>query len=277
MGSYRVVEFFIRGKHKSQEKCEDGLVINENLVAVIDGVTAKGSKEWNGMSGGRYAMKLLSDYMSQDVSKLALTSSKDFFYALDRCIKEATSGISDLALEDIPRAAVIVYVPSKQEIWSYGDCRCIVGGQVYTHEKIVDQINAEKRANVLEIHVSEGHSKLIKNDVGRQAILEDLKKQYSYENRHCFVDGQDFGYPVLNGMRICEDMIKEYSVAEGEIIVLASDGYPFLKDSLEQSEAELARLLEDDPLCYKIYKSTKGLTEGAESFDDRTYVKISVL
>lgn len=58
-------------------------------------------------------------------------------------------------------------------------------------------------------------------------------------------------------------------------IVLASDGYPYLKDSLEASEHALQGVLRDDPLLFRTYKATKGIQQGNLSFDDRAYVKIT--
>jgi glycerophosphoryl diester phosphodiesterase len=59
-------------------------------------------------------------------------------------------------------------------------------------------------------------------------------------------------------------------------VVLASDGYPFLRASLAESEQALAHLLRRDPLLFQEYKSTKGLVMGNVSFDDRAYVKVQL-
>ena len=59
-------------------------------------------------------------------------------------------------------------------------------------------------------------------------------------------------------------------------IVLASDGYPRLFPSLAETEAFLAKLLEEDPLCYKQYRSTKGRYAGNISFDDRAYLRFQI-
>ena len=84
----------------------------------------------------------------------------------------------------------------------------------------------------------------------------------------------EYGYPVLNGHGINPDMIVTHPVSDGERVILCSDGYPFVQRSYEDSEAELAKLLEEDPLLYKNYKSTKGQGINAVSFDDRAWVEI---
>ena len=59
----------------------------------------------------------------------------------------------------------------------------------------------------------------------------------------------------------------------GQDIILASDGYPFLKPTLAESENALAAQLDSDPLCIRSFKATKGLASGNKSFDDRSYVR----
>lgn len=56
-------------------------------------------------------------------------------------------------------------------------------------------------------------------------------------------------------------------------IVLASDGYPFLKPTLAASEAALAEQIANDPQNIRSFIATKGIVEGSKSFDDRTYIR----
>ena len=41
-----ILEKFIFGK--KQDKCEDGYFINDDFIVVVDGVTSKGKKLWDG-------------------------------------------------------------------------------------------------------------------------------------------------------------------------------------------------------------------------------------
>ena len=55
-----IIESCIVGK-KSPETCEDGMVVTDDFIAVIDGSTSKTSKHLNpDMKNGRYAMMLIS-------------------------------------------------------------------------------------------------------------------------------------------------------------------------------------------------------------------------
>ena len=56
-----IIESSIIGK-KSPEACEDGMVVTDDFIAVIDGSTSKTPKHLNpDMKNGRYAMKLISE------------------------------------------------------------------------------------------------------------------------------------------------------------------------------------------------------------------------
>ena len=63
------------------------------------------------------------------------------------------------------------------------------------------------------------------------------------------------------------------TVSASSEIVLASDGYPFLKPTLAESEEALANQIANDPQNISCFIATKGLVEGNKSFDDRTYIR----
>lgn len=57
----KIIEQLVVGK-KSQEECEDGIIVNENFAAVIDGSTSKTPIRMNGFcSNGRYCMELIKN------------------------------------------------------------------------------------------------------------------------------------------------------------------------------------------------------------------------
>lgn len=252
--------------------CEDGLYIDKHIVAIIDGVTSKGTLLWEGKSSGCYAKDILLQYLQEnDVSNL---SAKELFTQLDQVLANAVKATTeDIAIEDYPRATVIVYNALYSEVWNYGDCQCRIDDIVHTHKKEVDTINEALRAETLQDYVKKGYSteQLLAHDYGRIAIQENLIQQFQYENKKV-----EYGYPVLNSQGINEKFIKTYKIKPGTNIVLASDGYPKVERTLEESEKELKRLLKEDPLCIYEYKATKGLKPGNVSFDDRVYCRVMV-
>ena len=99
-----------------------------------------------------------------------------------------------------------------------------------------------------------------------------IEKQLWFENGPGM-----FGYPVLNGLNFAEEMIKVWTVPSGAEVVLASDGYPQLYRTLEESEAKLREIIAEDPMCLGVSggkTGVKGIMEGMESYDDRAYVRV---
>jgi len=268
----KIIEEFIKGKRPRQSECEDGYVIKPQFVAVIDGVTAKGKHLWGDKhQSGCYAMMKIKEFLRGDVENL---SAEELFSALSKYLLKAYKNeLHEDVIEERLRACIIIYNGIYNEIWSYGDCQCMIDGKIYKDDKEVDNIFSEKRIKIIEKKLEDGMTveELLINDVGRKAILEDVKEQFSYENKIC-----KLGYPVLNGDEIVPEMIKKISVPENAEIVLSSDGYPILCDTLEKSEQELKRLIKEDPLCIRENPSTKGIQPGYDSFDDRCYVRFTV-
>ncbi len=65
-----------------------------------------------------------------------------------------------------------------------------------------------------------------------------------------------------------------YQVHAGDEIILASDRYPMLQETLQSSEQILPWILAKDVLIIgRPYSSTKGLVPGNVSYDDRTYIR----
>lgn len=267
----KIIERFLCGKEGDCRTCEDEIIIGRHLIAVLDGVTSKGVRLWNGKTSGCYAKEVLTDYLQQEVER---QSAAELMWNLDRVLHDAIGeNAKNLACEEFPRAAVILYNDYYKEIWSYGDCQCRINENVYTHSKKIDELNADLRAFYLEYQILRGADikEVEQNDIGRKSIRENLNMQFAFENKQGY-----FGYPVLNGMGIEESMIKCYSVTEGDIVILASDGYPVLRETLDECEKELDHIRQTDPACFRLYRSTKGIMKGNVSFDDRAFCKFIV-
>lgn len=265
-----IKEYFLCGKENNPATCEDGLVITPYLVAIIDGVTAKGDRLWNKQKSGCFAKNILCKYLQQ--KGIENLNAEQLIDNLNHLLSEQIMKIEKLQIEDYPRASIIVYNNIYKEVWSYGDCQCLINHTLYSHKKKLDEIIAEIRSNYLKDAISKGMtiSDFELYDPGRNAIQNSLSKQFSFENK----DNDEFGYPVLNGMCLNKKMLQKYKIKEGDTVILASDGYPKVCKSLAESEKILADILQKDPMCFQKYKSTKGIKKGNISFDDRAYCKI---
>ena len=286
----KIIESKIVGK-KSQESCEDGMVITDDFIAVIDGSTSKTPKHLNpDMKNGRYAMMLISEYIREELK--ADASVDDFCQGMTAYIYNKVYeklGVEE-RLKEHPEerltASAILYSRTRNEVWMVGDCQAIIDGKLYENGKPYEQEIARKRVELIEQGLSPAEA--------RKQIEPLLIK--------AMLSGQNQTYTVIDGFPIYREGVKVVSVsdscsvqdtvpasdtvpcsdsvsASGTIsvssseIVLASDGYPFLEPTLAASEAALAEQIANDPQNIHSFIATKGIVEGNKSFDDRTYIR----
>ena len=288
----KIIESCIIGK-KSQEACEDGMVVTDDFIAVIDGSTSKTPKHLNpDMKNGRYAMMLISEYIQEE---LKADASVDEFcqgvtaYIYNKVYEKL--GVEE-RLKEHPEerltASAILYSRTRNEIWMVGDCQAIIAGKFYENGKPYEEKIARKRVELIEQGLSPAEA--------RKQIEPLLIK--------AMLSGQNQTYTVIDGFPIYREGVKVVSVSDScsvqdsvpasdsvpcsdsasasdtipsssSEIVLASDGYPFLKPTLAASEAALAEQIANDPQNIHSFIATKGIVEGNKSFDDRTYIRFS--
>ncbi len=286
----KIIESSIIGK-KSPEACEDGMVVTDDFIAVIDGSTSKTPKHLNpDMKNGRYAMMLISEYIREELK--ADASVDDFCLGVTAYIYNKVYeklGVEE-RLKEHPEerltASAILYSRTRNEVWMVGDCQAIIDGKLYENGKSYEQEIARKRVELIEQGLSPAEA--------RKQIEPLLIK--------AMLSGQNQTYTVIDGFPIYREGVKVVSVsdscsvqdsvpasdsvpcsdsasASGTIpsssseIVLASDGYPFPKPTLAASEAALAEQIANDPQNIRSFIATKGIVEGNKSFDDRTYIR----
>ena len=288
----KIIESSIIGK-KSQEACEDGMVVTDDFIAVIDGSTSKTPKHLNpDMKNGRYAMMLISEYIREE---LKADASVDEFcqgvtaYIYNKVYEKL--GVEERLKkhpEERLTASAILYSRIRNEVWMVGDCQAIIAGKLYENGKPYEEKIARKRVELIEQGLSPA----------------EARKQIEPLLIEAMLSGQNQTYTVIDGFPIYREGVKVVSVsdsssvqdsvpasdsvpcsdsasASGTIpsssseIVLASDGYPFLKPTLAASEAALAEQIANDPQNIHSFIATKGIVEGNKSFDDRTYIRFS--
>ena len=292
----KIIESSIIGK-KSQEACEDGMVITDDFIAVIDGSTSKTPKHLNpDMKNGRYAMMLISEYIREELK--ADASVDDFCQGVTAYIYNKVYeklGVEE-RLKEHPEerltASAILYSRTRNEVWMVGDCQAIIAGKLYENGKPYEEKIARKRVELIAQGLSPAEA--------RKQIEPLLIK--------AMLSGQNQTYTVIDGFPIYREGVKVVSVSDSSSvqdsvspsdscsvqdpvscsgsasasdtipsssseIVLASDGYPFLKPTLAASEAALAEQIANDPQNIHSFIATKGIVEGNKSFDDRTYIR----
>lgn len=292
----KIIESSIIGK-KSPEACEDGMVVTDDFIAVIDGSTSKTPKHLNpDMKNGRYAMMLISEYIREELK--ADASVDDFCQGVTAFIYNKVYeklGV-EKRLKEHPEerltASAILYSRTRNEVWMVGDCQAIIAGKLYENGKPYEEKIARKRVELIEQGLSPAEA--------RKQIEPLLIK--------AMLSGQNQTYTVIDGFPVYREGVKVVSVSDScsvqdsvsssdscfvqdpvscsgsasasdtipsssSEIVLASDGYPFLKPTLAASEAALAEQIANDPQNIHSFIATKGIVEGNKSFDDRTYIR----
>ncbi len=292
----KIIESSIIGK-KSPEACEDGMVVTDDFIAVIDGSTSKTPKHLNpDMKNGRYAMMLISEYIREELK--ADASVDDFCQGVTAYIYNKVYeklGVEE-RLKEHPEerltASAILYSRTRNEVWMVGDCQAIIDGKLYENGKPYEEKIARKRVELIAQGLSPAEA--------RKQIEPLLIK--------AMLSGQNQTYTVIDGFPVYREGVKVVSVSDSSSvqdsvsssdfcsvqdpvscsgsasasdtipsssseIVLASDGYPFLKPTLAASEAALAEQIANDPQNIHSFIATKGIVEGNKSFDDRTYIR----
>lgn len=276
---YIVEEQALVAKTGISENNEDFIHISPSFVAVIDGTTSKTTRLWDGKTGGQVCAQIIDRVLSQLPGDATAEEAVGEITANIRAFYE-TQGVLELVQEDPSQrvtAALVVASFQRKEIWFVGDCQCMLDNRLILNTKPVDTITSEARAMFLETELQNGATieELRRNDTGRAFILPLLKQQQLFQNNPA---AGPYWYPILDGFPVPAEGIRIEPIPQKtRTIILASDGYPILQESLEASEQELQRILESDPLLFRSYKTTKGVQDGFVSYDDRAYLKLRLL
>jgi glycerophosphoryl diester phosphodiesterase len=273
---YTVEEQFLASKTGHSETCEDAIYLGPHFVAVIDGATAKTERRWNGETAGKVAARLIRETLDHIPADATHLQAFDLIISAIYQFYEAQNMVEVITADPVQRlmAAVAIVSFLRKEVWFVGDCQCLLDQRHIMQKKSVDRIASEARAMFLEAELLRGVTieALCQHDTGRAFILPLLQRQSYFQNNPA-ADGYE--YIVVDGFPIpAEKLLVRLIPPNTATIILASDGYPILKESLEESERALQEILHDDPLLFRKYKSTKGVQEGHVSFDDRAYVKL---
>ena len=258
-------------------KSEDGVVVTSDFIAVIDGSTSKTSRRHHPlMSNGRYAMTVIKDYISHMATD---TSCHQFCRGVTAAIrskylpfwrrdKEAVIGRLREHPEERLCASAAVFSRLRREVWLVGDCQCMIGDQSYENPKPYEAVLAAHRAEKARHLISQGMTveELQANDVARDTIIPEMLTAMKEQN---------VTYAVIDGFTIPQSCVPVIALNfQPWEIVLATDGYPFLCNTLEESEQRLAAQRQQDPLNIgPLFQATKAFKPGNNSFDDRTYIR----
>ena len=172
--------------------------------------------------------------------------------------------------EDRLTCSAVVYSRLNREIWMVGDCQCLINGELYDNPKPAEAELAAMRAAEVKRLLATGmtQEELLQNDIARPTIIPRMLETMQQQN---------ITYSVIDGFPIDRLHVRiiplDFRPWE---IVLASDGYPVLCPTLQESEEMLSKQREKDPLNIGEFQATKAFHPDFNSFDDRSYVRLKV-
>lgn len=278
----KLVEAFSEGKLSAPSRNEDGWCLTADFAAVVDGSTSKAAAAYAvpgapaasaGETTGRRAMRTVVAAIK------SLPAEADMPEAA-RCLTEALAAVNTPESLGRPElrctCSAAVVSRRRREVWLFGDCQCRFLGTTHTNGKHVDEVLTRIRCEAVRYLLAHGHTAadLRRRDLGRAFIYDTLRAQTGFQNSHDALN--PYRYTVLDGTPIDTSTVPVLALGSARRVVLASDGYPLLRDTLAETEAELQRLLRDDPLCIGENAATKCLMEGQCSFDDRTFLAVDL-
>jgi hypothetical protein len=287
MPRIEVEEAFQQAKAADGSGCEDAVVDVPGFVGVVDGATNQGDFDWlerTGLTGGAVAAQAIKSAVARLPRDATLGMALE---ALTRAVRGCYESVGILELvESNPveriAASFALFAQEHDELWLVGDCQALLVAndqplEVIRNAKQIDAITATARAAFLEAEVASGKTEdqLRQHDSGRAFIVPLLRQQRWFQNSR---DVPELCYWVIDGFPLTKDDARVVRrPAACDRIVLATDGYPVLLPTREQSDRELRKLIDQDPLMYQVFKTTKGVAaQGADSFDDRAYVSIKI-
>ncbi|MFI2668004.1 hypothetical protein [Streptomyces koyangensis] len=268
----RIIECSVMAKTGNPEESQDGTIVTDDFAAVVDGATDKSSRTFDGISGGRFAMTVVTEAISR------LPAEADCAQAVAALTIALAHALPDrLPPAERPGAVTVIYSDARREVWKIGDVGFWYAGLPHQQgQKPVDAVASAMRAAVVRAELISGTTveELTTHDVGREAIMPLLRRQTLFANNPA---AGNLAYPVLDGRAVPQELVTSTSVPPDITeLVLASDGYPEILPTLEESEKRVREMMAADPLCIGILRGTKGLTPAGVGFDDRSYLRLEI-
>jgi hypothetical protein len=262
-----VIESFIRG---AGDECADVVIETPEVAGIVDGATAKPWDAPGGPSGQRIAGEVADLLRSLSGNVVA----RDAVAHLTRHVAALLDSASIAPGQGSAAALAVVHCGARQ-LWRVGEAGVLVDEQALPGRSSGEEVVARARALVLHTLLADGASldDLRTKDAGREAVYPLLRSLVAVRNRvvSTYVNAAIDGRPVPETFVEVVDLPR--TACE---VVITSDGYPEPAPTLADAEARLRARLDRDPLMIHEPPATKGWMLGKGSFDDRSYVRLSI-
>jgi hypothetical protein len=264
--TFTIAEHFTCGKD-SRGYSEDRIVISENHFGVLDG--SRGPEDL-----GRETISAILDTATEYLTSISATARfEDVASELDSITRVYKDRAGVIDFKRSGGFVFCLYSSHFNEIWRVGDCKFRNGGRVYSNMFKAEEICAAARSLILKSKLNSGLTPedIMKSDDYHHSIDDLLLHEASFLN----AANDPFGIGAVIGDST-PTVFQERAEARPGRLVITTDGYPKVLDTLEETEAELKSLLIKDPLCIDANQQCKGLAPGLVSFDDRSFVSADI-
>lgn len=263
------IEVFAHGKTSDNSYSEDIHIVTPTVAAVIDGSIGPDYRETD----------IIQACIKQAAEIIGNIGASDKPTTLYRTLAERVRAIkSEHGVTECRYTGgfhSVIYSAHHHQIWRVGDCVYRHGGKTYANDLEVEAISSRQRAVMIHAMILRGMStqEIMESDDYAQCFMPFFKPLLDFANR----DDHPYGYGVISGLPVPDAFIKVHSLPKTtNELILASDGFPIVCDSLSETQATLEKILDRDPLCINENITSKGMMPGQVSYDDRTYLKFSI-
>jgi len=270
---WQEIERSVVGKCGGRD-CEDLVVLTGDFAAVIDGATDETGARFDGRSGGRFAADVLGTAIE---AMPGTVDARRFTDRLTAALADAVRQAGGPLAGDHrrPMASIVCAARSARQVWRVGDCNVRIDDRQLSGHKRVDDAAYGYRAAVNAALLAKGTpmAEILAADPGAEAARPLFDVQQHLANAV-----GPWGYGCIDGRRVPDEFIEVFGLPAHECeVVLATDGYPDVRPSLDETEARLAELLAADPAAIgDLWSIGKSLRPGAVAPDDRAYLRLAV-
>ncbi len=266
----QILEKQSTGKYGSDKRNEDAVVVTADFAAVIDGATDISGALIDGVTPGRFAAQAVAAAFEKLDKHADATATVAFFTAALAKARQAHHVPQTVR----PFCVFACYSKARRQIFRLKDVKITINGAEIGGEIAAVEALTEARRALLHSHLAAGKTvaELLENDPSRAVYAAFSEHNFALLNNA----GNAYGFGAINGSPVPDIFIETIDVPEGAEIILASDGYPVLKNSLAESEAVLAEILVQDPLLIGDYPQPRAMLQNGISFDDRSFLRFSI-
>lgn len=277
----QIIEQFLAAKTGNENANEDCIVVSDHFIGLFDGATNRGGSLLDGKSLGRFAADTVAAALIDLPADITARAAMD---SLTATLREQTELAAAKSGHDFsqdwfaPTTAALIYSKARREIWRVADSTFIVnGGEPNMRFFAQERTWCDLRRAWLQAQMVRGASEadLIADDQSWDILMPLIGALKVFANSdHAMA--HPYGFGVINGSPVPDRYVEVFDAIDAREIIFASDGYPDVRATLAETEEALRRTIAQDPLMYKIHPQVKGVRQGWQSYDDRSYIRFTI-